>query len=168
MSAIRASGAKRTSARGGVPARVSGDRRAIIQVQRGCLVRSVLALDQHGTDHAGLQQQRQRAAPADQATVRGDKPEKNSAIRVATRERHRRLAHGLSIDRIEQFLHGARGRCAQALVEVNGFGVFFPDHGILPGKLGIAGERLIDTARIARAQRAAACHGSSISMSLGS
>ena len=37
---------------------------------------------------------------------------------------------------------------------MNGLGIFLADHGILPGKFGIAGERFIDAARIARVQRA--------------
>src|SRR5664279_3073663 len=47
----------------------------------------------------------------------------------------------------------ARGRRAKAFVEINGLGVLFPDRSVLPGKLGIAGERLFDPARITRIER---------------
>ena len=90
----------------------------------------------------------------DQASVRGDRLAKNSETRAGDAGRHRRLAHGLSIDRCEQLLHGARGRRPEALVETNGLGVFLADHGILPGKLRIARERFVDTARVAGVQRA--------------
>ena len=35
---------------------------------------------------------------------------------------------------------------------MNGLGVLFPDHGVLPGKLGIAGQRFINAAGLARVQ----------------
>ena len=37
---------------------------------------------------------------------------------------------------------------------MNGLGILFPDHGVLPGELGIAGERFLDAAGIARVQGA--------------
>ena len=91
---------------------------------------------------------------ADQASVRGERPAKNSAIRAETLSDTDGVARRLAVDRGEQLLHGARGRRTEAFIERDGFGVLFPDHGILPGQFGIARQRFIDAASIARVQRA--------------
>ena len=63
------------------------------------------------------------------------------------------MARRLGIDRGKQFLHGARGRRSQGLVEADGLGIFLADDGVLPGEVGIAGESFLDPARVARIQR---------------
>ena len=91
---------------------------------------------------------------ADQASVRGERLAKKPANRAAETERSRRPARRLRVDRRKQLLHGARRRRAEAFVEIDGLGIFLPDHGVLPGEFGIAGQRFLDAAGIARIQRA--------------
>jgi hypothetical protein len=64
------------------------------------------------------------------------------------------LARWLSIDRREQLPDGTRGWRTEALVEINGLGILFPDRSILLRKLGIPSERFVDPAGIARIQGA--------------
>src|ERR1700679_3458510 len=151
MSATRASGANRTSARGGGSAprdRVTGWSMLNDAVwnEVGWFVTSVPITPACN---------RSTSAPRldDQASVRGDRLAKNPAIRAEMLGDSDGLAAGPGPLRPKQFPHGARGRRAQGFIEIDGLGVLFPDRRVLPGKLGIAGQRLIDPAGIARIER---------------
>jgi hypothetical protein len=89
---------------------------------------------------------------AGKGSTGGDRVVKNSEIRAEILGNAD--AHRLCVDRHKQLLHGARGRCTKAFVEINGLGVFLADDGVLLGKGGLAGERFLDAPAIARIQRA--------------
>ena len=92
------------------------------------------------------------AALADQASVRGDRLEKNSP-RGAEVERGSRTTVGLGVDRDEQFFHRTRGGRAQSLIEMDGLAEFLAHQRVAASKLRIAGKRLFDALGVAAAQR---------------